>query len=181
MREQTRREAKHALTFGGKFLAWSAAALLALWTIGFAFQFSRWTGYLAVGILVVVLYATAHVWIRWQASLLIFAIVNSLLVLQTHRGLNNPSPVSTGAALLMLLYFSVGYAIFNWYGEERITPLDRCASIVYSGSIIWVAAWDPHGGKEPIVVTGGVLYPLVVGMAAIVISFAVHRVRRASS
>lgn len=178
MQEKTRREAVHALTFAGKFLFWMAVVLLSLWSIGFAFQISRWVGYAVLAGLAVLLYATAHIWKRWVAALWIFGVFNSLIVLETHRGVNNPAPVSTGAALLMLLYFSVGYFISNWYGEDEITPLDRCAFIVYLTSIILAAALDPHVSREPVVVTGTVLYPLLVGMAAIVSAFTIHRLRR---
>jgi hypothetical protein len=169
-----------ALAFAAKLLACLGVIVLGLWTIKVAIDFSKWTGLLAISMVVVLLLATAHRWIRWLPGILVFGVVNSLIVLTTHRVPTGPVSVSTASASLMLVFFALGAAVSYCYGEERITPVDRCAFVIYCGSPVW-AALTPDGLRSASVVTGPILYPLIVGMAVILVAFTIRLVRRRGS
>lgn len=108
-KREGRRRVMRALQFAGKFLLVLTGIIAALLLFRISFDFSRWVGLLIVGVFTIVLYVTVHRWLRWLPGLLIFGVINSLLVLVTHKAPTNPGlTVSTGVAGLLLAFYAVG-------------------------------------------------------------------------
>lgn len=170
----SRHEATDALRFAGKVLAVIGSVITVLWIIGALFALSRWAGFVAVGVVAVALYATAHHWVLWLPGLLIFGVLNSLLALVTHRApTNRQVTVSTGLAVLLLAFYTVGCVVS--YYAEHVSVLDRCAWLLYLAAMVLPVAFASTGRG---VVTPSIATATAVGMAAVMVSFASHRIQR---
>ncbi len=165
----------HALRFAGKFLLVIAAVVTLFWLLGVSFRFSRWTGFLSLGGLAVGLYASAQRWVVWLPGLLIFGVLNSLLVLETHNSLvGSRITVSTGLSALLLAFYAVGCITTYYYDAERLSVFDRCALLVYLACMTWPIFSD---GSNLGIVTPAIAWACGVGMAALIVSIAIHRIR----
>lgn len=180
MPDSRRLEAVHALRFAGKVLAVLAALVLALWILAITFAFSKWAGFVALGFVAIALYASAHHWVRWLPGLLIFGVLNSVIGLITHQVPTNPNgTISTGLAALALTFYALGFVVSYCYDAAHLSVLDRCAFLVYLAGMVLPAALTLH--SNPGIVTPSIAWPTITGMAALSVSFSIHRLRRGRS
>ena len=175
MHDQSRGPTK-VFRFAGNVLAILAVAIAAFWIIGYLYAFSRWAGFLSLGIALIALYSTAHHWLPWRPGVLVFGVINSLLALITHHAPTNRAvSVSTTLAVFSLAFYALGCAVS--FRVEKVSVLDRCAWVVYLAAIFSpvLFARSTRGA-----VMSAIAWPLFVGMAAILISFVSHRIARHS-
>ncbi|MGH8458156.1 MAG: hypothetical protein ACRESV_02295, partial [Nevskiales bacterium] len=112
------------------------------------------------------------------AGILVFGVYNSIVALTTHHAPNNfQVTVSTGLAAWLLTFYSVGFIISYYYDPNDISPLDRCTWQVYLAGMIFPAALTL--GSRQGIVSPEIVWPTLIGMAAIIASFAIQRRRRA--
>jgi hypothetical protein len=163
-----------ALRFAGKFLLAVLGIIAALRLIWASFAFSRWTGFLVLAVLAMVLYATAPRWVRWLPGLLLFGVFNSLLGLITHHAPTNPRiAVPSGVAGLLVVFYAVGCIVSYYYDATHLSAVDRLALLVYLFCMIWPA----FGANDLATVTPVIAWSISIGVAALMASFAVHRAR----
>lgn len=173
--ETTRGDMSRALRFAGKFLLAVLGVVVALRLIAASFAFSRWTGILVLVVIAVALYSTAPRWVRWLPGLLIFGIINSLVGLITHHAPTNPQvAVSAGVAGLLIAFYAVGCIVSYHYDATHLSVVDRLAFLLYLFCMIWPA----FTANNLATVTPVVAWSTSIGMAALIASFAAHRVRR---
>jgi hypothetical protein len=164
-----------ALRFAGKFLLVLTGVIATLLLFRISFAFSRWAGFLLVGVFTIVLYVTAHRWVRWLPGLLIFGVINSLLVLVTHKAPTNPGViVSTGVAGLLLVFYAVGCVVAYYYDAAHLSAMDRCAWLAYLCCMIWPAL---AAHKDVVKVTSDIAWSVSVGVTALIAAFATRRMR----
>ena len=164
-----------ALRFAGKFLLAVLGIIAALRLIGASFAFSRWTGFLILAVLAMVLYATAPRWVRWLPGLLLFGVFNSLLGLITHHAPTNTlGAVSAGVAGLLVVFYAVGCIVSYYYDATHLSALDRLALLVY----LFCMFWPAFAANDLTTVTPVIAWSIGIGVAAMMASFAVHRARR---
>jgi hypothetical protein len=164
-----------ALYFAGRVLLGLLALVAALWMLGASFAFSRFTGFLVLTIVAIILYCTAPSWVRWLPGVLIFGVLNSLLALVTHRApTNSQVNVSAWVAGLSIAFYTVGCIVANHYDSAHLSAVDRLALLLYLSCMIW-PAFSPNLLAT---LTPGVAWSTSVGMVALIASFAAHRVRR---
>ena len=162
------------LRFAGKFLLAVLGVIMALRLIGVALAFSRWTGVLVVVIIATVLYATARHWVRWLPGLLIFGVINSLIGLVTHHAPTNPQvEVSGWVAGLLVAFYAVGCVVSYHYDATRLSAVDKLALLLYLLCMVWPA----FSLNNLATLTAVVVWPMGIGMVALIASFASHRAR----
>ena len=146
MHDQSRGPTK-VFRFAGNVLAILAVAIAAFWIIGYLYAFSRWAGFLSLGIALIALYSTAHHWLPWLPGVLVFGVINSLLALITHHAPTNRAvSVSTTLAVFSLAFYALGCAVS--FRVEKVSVLDRCAWVVYLAAIFSpVLFCEEHKGR----------------------------------
>jgi hypothetical protein len=171
----TRGDVMRTLRFAGKFLLAALGIVAALWAVGASFAFSRWTGFLVLAIIAIVLYATAPRWVRWLPGLLVFGVLNSLLGLVTHHVPTNPGvAVSAGVAGLLIAFYTVGCIVSYNYDAAHLSTVDRFALLLYLFCMVWPA----FGARNSLAtITPAIAWLTSLGMAALIVSFAAHRAR----
>lgn len=169
-------EVKRAIRFAGRVLLVVAGSIAVLLILRISFAFSRWAGYLVIGLIMTVIYATAHRWVMGLPGLLVLGVFNSLIGLITQHGPTNPhKAVSAGFAGLLLAFYTVGYIVFDYYDAAHFSAVDRIALLVYLFCMIWPAF---TAGSNLGVVTPAIAWSMSIGMVALGVSFAIHRMRR---
>jgi hypothetical protein len=169
-------ELNHAIRFAAKVLLVLAGIIAVLLLLRFSFEFSRWAGYLVIGLIMIVIYVTAHRWVAGLPNLLIFGVLISLGALITHHAPTNPNKtVSAGLAGLYLGYQAMGCIVYRYYDAAHFSAVDRFALLVYLFCLFWPGF--TAGGYLGIV-TPVIVWPMTIGMAALGVSFAIHRQRR---
>lgn len=175
--ESRQAEVMRAARFAGRVLLVVAAFIAVLLILRFSFEFSRWAGFLVIGLIMIAIYATAHHWVAELPGLLVFGVLNSLFGLITHHAPTNPEKVvSMGLCGMLLVYYTVGCIIFYYYDVAQFSAVDRVALLVYLFCIIWPAF---AAGGNLGVVTPAITWSMIIGMAALGVSFAIHRMQRA--
>jgi hypothetical protein len=176
IRNEDEGELKRTLRFVGKFLLAVIGIIAALRIIGVAFAFSSWTGYAALAVVAIMLYATARRWVGWVPGLLLFGIINSLLALVTRHAPTNPHvEVSVGVAGLSLAFYVVGCVATYQYDATHLSVVDRCALLVYLFSLVWPAL---ARSNSTMILTPIVVWGQSIGMVALIVSSLIHVVRR---
>jgi hypothetical protein len=166
---------RRLLHFAGRFLFAALGVIVAIWSIGAAFAFSRWMGFLGLGVLGVVLYSTAPRWVRWLPGLLIFGVINSFIGLITHHSPTNPQvAVPEGGACLLIAFYTVGCIVAYHYDATRLLVVDRVALLLYLFCMIWPA----FRATNLTSITPVVVWSTSIGMAGLIASFVVHRAGR---
>ncbi len=163
------------LYFAGKFLLAVLAVIIALRLIGAAFAFSRWTGFLVVIVIAIMLYSTARHWVQWLPGLLIFGVINSLIGLLTHHAPTNPQvKVSGWVAGLLAIFYAVGCIVSHYYDPAGLSIMDKLALLLYLPCMILPA----FATSNLATVTPLVAWSMSIGMAVLIASLAIHRRRR---
>jgi len=163
------------VSFAGKVLLAVLGVIMALRLIGLVFAFSRWTGFMVLIIIATILYSTARHWVRWLPGLLMFGVINSLIGLVTHHAPTNPQvEVSAWVTGISVIFYAVGCVVTYHYDAAQLSVMDRLALLLYLLCMIWPA----FAASSPAIVTPVMAWSTSVGMAALVVSFAVHRTRR---
>jgi len=164
------------LRFAGKCVAIISASLIAVRLIGMAFVFSRWTGFLAGAVILIVLLWTAPRWVNWLPGLLIFGVVNSVAGLLSHRVPTHPeAPVSSLVAVLLVIFYTGGCIVTSRYDAAHLSAFDRGALLTYSFCMIWPAFLV---GKNLTHFSPIIGWSVGIGVTALVLSFLNHRRRR---
>lgn len=168
-------EMSRAFRFASKFLLVMLGVVVALRLVWASFAFSRWTGFLVLAVTAIILYLTASRWVRWLPGLLIFGIINSLIGLITHHAPTNPQvAVSAGVAGLLVTFYSAGCIVSYHYDAAHLSVVDRLALLLY----LFCMMWPAFAANDLATVTPVVAWSTTIGTAALLISFAAHRVRR---
>lgn len=165
----TRDEGIGALHFAGKFIAILVLVMTVLWVIGRAFAFSRTTGFLALGVLAMFLYRSAHRWIDWLPGLLTFSVISSTLMLVTGKA--RDKTVAPEVALLLGIFYLVGCLVAYRYDTKRLTPVDRSAFVIYLAAMILPAF---VAGSDLSKVSPGLAWSVLLGVTALLLSFLLH-------
>ncbi len=174
--ESRRAELNHAIRFAGKVLLVLAGIIAAFWILGRAFTFSRWAGYLHIGLFMIPIYVTAHRWVAGLPALLIFGVFSSFVALTSGHAPTNPQkPFSVGLACLLLGYQAMGCIAYRYYDEAHFSVVDRIALLIYLFCLFWPGFTL---GANLGVVTPVIAWSMTIGMAALGVSFAIHHKRR---
>jgi hypothetical protein len=162
----------NSFSFARKLVLAILGSIVAVRALALLMAFSTWTEVLALSAIAGFLYVTAHRWVNWLPSLLLFGVLNSVIALITHHAPSNShAPVSTVTATFLLAFYLGGSIGSYYYSSVRLSVLDRCSLLVYLACLVWpiVTAGNDLSALPPILV-----WSTVIGITAIFLPLATH-------